>query len=143
MIEKLFESLNDNVISRITICSDSQSEFLSNIIFDMVVDILLNKKLKKMLIYNCNNDNNTFNHNIQIYNAFVLNLPYTVTVNNVLLLNSEILHYSNVVIILKDNKLTLKKHHTLNPQFYIDVDMIPLIRYEKIKKLKNNIYNKN
>lgn len=144
MIEKVLNSLNSEIIKRVIVCRDSASEHLSEILFNIIVKIILNKDVKNIILYNYNDSNGErFNEDGKTYEYFVLNLPYYVDINNQILINHKLRYDADVILALKDNKLLLIKHSELSTSSNLIIDMIPFIRMNKINRIKNNIYNKN
>lgn len=144
MIEKVLNSLNSEIIKRVIVCRDSASEHLSEILFNIIVKIILNKDVKNIILYNYNDSNGErFNEDGKIYEYFVLNLPYYVDINNQILINHKLRYDADVILALKDNKLLLIKHRELSTSSKLIIDMIPFIRMNKINRIKNIIYNKN
>lgn len=143
MIETVFNSIKDERNNKVVICRDSMSEHLSEIVFDRIINILLNKKHKNVLIYDCNNTSEKLNVEVRPYDMYLVNIPYVFDfTNRNILISSEVKYNADIIIILKENKLTLFKHKTLNTISFALIDMIPIIRQDKIMKLKKNIYNK-
>ncbi len=144
MIEKILNSFNSEIIKRVVVCRDSASEHLSEILFNIIVKIILNKDVKNIILYNYNDSNGErFNEDGKTYEYFVLNLPYYVDINNQILINHKLRYDADVILALKDNKLLLIKHRELSTSSNLIIDMIPFIRMNKINRIKNNIYNKN
>lgn len=144
MIENILNSFNSENIKRVIICRDSISEQLSEILFNNIVNIMLNKNIKNIILYNYNNINgDEINRFFERGDFYVLNLPYCVDVNGDLMIKNDLKYNTDVLLVLKENNMLLLKHREITPLFGKKIDMLPYIRMDKIKRIKNNIYNKN
>lgn len=142
MIENIFNSFKSDNINKIVICSDCVSEHLSNIVFDRIVEIILNKNVNNILLHNhTSGDGGKFNKNVN-FDYFVLNLPYYITLNGDLSVDSNMKYVSDVILLLTNNDMTIVKHREMGSLQTNKIDMLPFIRWDKINRIKNNIYNK-
>ena len=64
-------------------------------------------------------------------------------VYNIKYRKNDLKYNTDVLLVLKENNMLLLKHREITPLFGKKIDMLPYIRMDKIKRIKNNIYNKN
>lgn len=141
-MERLYKSFTTSVISKVLIFTDSESEYQTNIIYDKIYNIFLSKyDINDIYSFNTINDLGRLPiENIISKDQFVVNIPIVFDCNNRIICNTSLICKSDVVIIIRNDLLTVLKHRILCIDYYNNIELGYTPKIYKILQKKKNIY---